>query len=226
MMAFGKLEAGGESVYVPGAVYYAGDLKDGASGSGPGSMFEKVKKSLRSIGQIFNQVIVICKFVEVLDPKLTKVTDEILNTPSNLDTLRTNLQGLVSSFDDPGDPNDLASQIVDAVTAVFGNIPSAMPLTNFLIECVNKVKPFPLFPPLLPGIDDPPLEDSAKQDFYFGNNYLGDAGINQIFNKLKDFLDEIKALNQEDEALGVIIPNGPWTPIIKDISVDYKAKAK
>ena len=221
MMAFGKLEADGKSVYVPGAVYYSGDLKNNTPTN---TIFNNVKNKIRSIGQIFNQVIVFCKFIEVLDPKLSKVTSAILNNPNNLNQLRNNLQALVNGFDDPNDPNDLASQIVGRVNAIFGGISSALPLTNLLIACVNKSKGFPVN--LNSNTDDPPLDNLNKQNIYFGNSYLGDAGINQIMTKLKEFLAEIKSKNDVEEDLGVVIPNEPWTPIIKEISIDYTAKAE
>lgn len=46
-------------------------------------------------------------------------------------------------------------------------------------------------------------------------------GVDQLWQRLKDQADKIDQAKEK----GVVIPKEPWTPIIKNLSVDYKASA-
>lgn len=109
--------------------------------------------------------------------------------------LVTNLEGLINEL------NNLANPPQNVNSTLWSKI--------FVLD-----DPSTIIPNDAPPITDAPLfNPEAHSDYYV---------------TLKTILDWLKGLKEDIEKIkdkGVVIPNEPWTPVIKEISLDYTATA-
>jgi len=252
MMAFGKLEVDGKSVYVPGAVYYDSTNINFASPLTQDEFDATIKKSIISVDLIFRQIEIICKLVEAIYDKLEKVIQlfygssnfvkdsdfsslrgrldalliniDILNV-ATVSSLITDLGGVIGDFVNNAAAGDFIEDGI--IQEILNNLGNALKLTQDQINCIIG----DLGSQALPSNLDP-LSFTMKFSDYLSaledelTNTGFKYGVDDVFIELNNFLTELKSTNTLSKALGVLIPNEPWTPIIKDISLDYTAKAE
>ncbi len=262
MMAFGKLEADGKSVYVPGAVYYTGNLKTG-SGSNP-SDFKKVKDSVISVSQLFDQIDQVTDYLFLMGTDPSQICNVAI--PAEQGSLYQKILKLISDLGNAISAGDQVSNIIDfktvnviapgageadirkivfdflqpyGIVSAIGDSPVTN-LTNDLDTGIDQILNT-IFPS---GVIHKSIIQSIKNEIELqtpndptsvvkkGNSgyedYLDDLkllSIKKLFKEIRDFLCEKKQESINAELSGVVIPNEPWTPIIKDISIDYTAKA-
>lgn len=84
----------------------------------------------------------------------------------------------------------------------------------------------PNAPPLIAPIPDIPEEGQTSQAYTDYLEQLKSQSLKTIVEEVKTFIaTKIETNIVEFTATGVVIPNEPYTPIIKNISLDYTAKA-
>ncbi|MEO1259494.1 MAG: hypothetical protein AAFZ15_11885 [Bacteroidota bacterium] len=270
MMAFGKLNPEGNSVYVPGAVYFhEGDLKNNTGA------FNAIKDSVISIDEIINAV------GQITDYLFLMGSDPYINTPPppRLKICETTMPPVANSLFQQ--VNDLLAQIKAAIFGaeklsdidfendrpgatppitgmwqkifeIIGSIPGItsteiddlvlkldMEVIDKILEdtftskyAIDKkviediellINGAPSDPPGSPPIPDKGTLGSAYSDYLMK---VATLKIQDLFEEIRLFLCERKELFLNAKLSGAVIPKEPWTPIIKEISLDYTAKAE
>lgn len=168
----------------------------------------------------------VARFV-IVENLVTGIQNHLDDIKTNVASLQAHISVLVSKLSvTPGNLSDLVSNLGNTLIAIRGFLQLGSPDVNSAKNRVNDAI-------ALIGQIDGIISDINNEVTAIGTDvteinetiYGIITGMQALLNALKVQVTEIKKLLKVDEALENGLPKEPYTPLAKDLSVDYTATA-